>query len=71
MIPERMKELMDEKYVVKVIRGFVRDQQDKGKSIQTIEKYKRIIQEFINWLKQTNGDIEHLTRMDIQQYINH
>lgn len=62
---------MDEKYVVKVMEGFVQDQQDKGKSMQTIEKYKRIIQEFINWLKQTNGDIKDLTRMDIQQYINH
>jgi integrase/recombinase XerD len=66
-----MKELMGEKYVVKVMKEFVQDQQDKGKSMQTIEKYRRIIQEFINWLKQTNGDVDHLTRMDIQQYINH
>lgn len=62
---------MDEKTVVKVIDGFIHDQQAQGKSTQTIEKYTRIIREFVKWLKQNNGDLLRLTRIDIQQFINH
>lgn len=62
---------MDEKTVVKVIDGFIHDQQVKGKSIRTIEKYTRIIREFAQWLKKNNGDLNQLTRIDIQQFINH
>jgi integrase/recombinase XerD len=71
MIPEKVGERMNEKYVVKVIREFVQDQLDKGKSFQTIEKYRSVVEAFVNWLKQNNGDIDCLTRIDIQQYINH
>ncbi|MBA4494511.1 tyrosine-type recombinase/integrase [Paenactinomyces guangxiensis] len=62
---------MDEKTVAKVIDSFISEQQEKGKNSQTIDKYTRIIREFAQWLKQNKGDLHQLTRIDIQQFINH
>lgn len=60
---------MDEKSVVELIKRFSHDQLTKGKSEQTIDKYIRIINEFVQWLGQNHRDLAQLSSVDLQQYI--
>lgn len=62
---------MGEKSDAKVIEGFIRDLHEKGSSPGTVKTYTRIIQEFSEWLKRNGGDMDRLTRVDVQQYIHH
>ncbi|MFC7440460.1 tyrosine-type recombinase/integrase [Laceyella putida] len=62
---------MDEKSVVKVIERFCQDQIAKGKRKQTIDKYMRIINEFVQWINQNEGSLRQLTSVDLQQFIYH
>lgn len=62
---------MDEKSVVKIIQSFIDAQRNVGKSEGTIKIYARKINEFIDWLKINEGDVHQLTRIDVQQFIQH
>lgn len=63
--------LMGEKSVAKVTGEFIGTQRNEGKSEGTIKTYTRILNEFIEWLQKNQGDIQQLTRIDVQQYINY
>lgn len=62
---------MVEKSDAKVIEGFIRCLNSEGNSSGTIQTYTRIIREFANWLKDNGGNLNQLTRVDVQQYIHH
>lgn len=62
---------MTEKSDAKVAEGFILDLQAKGSGPGTIKTYTRIIQEFSEWLKRNGGDMDRLTRVDVQQYIHY
>ncbi|MDE4086186.1 tyrosine-type recombinase/integrase [Planococcus maritimus] len=66
------------KSVMKVIEGngdfftrFESNQLDKGKAEGTVEVYVRELKRLDEWLKQSGGDIESITRFDVQAYMNH
>lgn len=60
---------MEQKSDAKVIHGFIKNLESDGRSPGTIKNYTRSIREFSEWLKQSDGDITRLTRVDVQQYI--
>lgn len=60
---------MEQKSDAKVIGGFIHALESDGCSQGTIQNYKRSIREFSEWLKENDGDITRLTRVDVQQYI--
>lgn len=62
---------MEQKSDAKVIEGLIQALEAKGKSPSTIQTYNRIIRNFMNWLKTYGGDLNQLTRIDIQQYIHY
>ncbi|MDQ0418772.1 integrase/recombinase XerD [Croceifilum oryzae] len=59
------------KVYVKVIDDFLVDQKEKGRSIETVKKYNSILQQFSSWVDKQGGDVNDLTRVDVQNYINH
>lgn len=60
---------MDEKSVVKVIDVFLSYILERGKSKLTVKTYKHTLEMFNVWLKENNGDLANLTRLDVQQFI--
>lgn len=60
---------MEQKSDAKVILGLIEHLESDGCSPGTIKNYTRSIREFSEWLKQNDGDIIRLTRVDLQQYI--
>lgn len=62
---------MIEKSDAKVIEGVVQYLDSEGSSLGTVQTYTRIIRKFSNWLKDNDGSLTQLTRIDIQQYIQH
>ncbi|WP_040674871.1 tyrosine-type recombinase/integrase [Paenibacillus terrigena] len=48
---------------------FIKDQEARGKSDNTVSTYRRIMMSFVEWLDTNGGDITDLTRYDVQSYI--
>lgn len=53
------------------VNDFVKYLQDEGKKKNTIDTYKKIIESFAEWLEQNGGELDELTRFDVQLYIKH
>lgn len=53
------------------LNGFTRYLEQQGKSAKTITDYNRHINAFAAWLSEQGGNINDLTRHDVQQYIKH
>ena len=62
---------MEQKSDAKVIERFMQVLESEGCSPGTIKNYTRSIREFSGWLQENGGDINQLTRVDVQQYIYH
>ncbi|QQE81552.1 tyrosine-type recombinase/integrase [Alicyclobacillus sp. SO9] len=58
-------------YCVEVVDRFREEQIEKGRSELTAKTYTNTLCKFNEWLLQNEGDINNLTRHDIQSYINH
>ncbi|MBH8603662.1 tyrosine-type recombinase/integrase [Thermoactinomyces sp. CICC 10522] len=53
------------------LNGFTRYLEEQGKSAKTIADYKRHVNNFAAWLTEQGGDIDTLTRHDVQQYMKY
>lgn len=69
---------MSEKSVMKVIGGnndffarFEYNQLDKGKAAGTVAVYVRELKKLNEWLQASGGNIETITRFDVQSYIDY
>jgi integrase/recombinase XerD len=62
---------MVEKHCAEVIEKFRVAQIDEGKSPLTAKTYVHTLTKFHEWLLKNEGDINELTRHDVQSYINH
>lgn len=56
---------------VVLLDGFTRYLEEQGKSAKTIADYKRHVNNFAAWLTEQGGDIDALTRHDVQQYMKY
>jgi integrase/recombinase XerD len=54
---------------IPLIQNFCAWLQEQKKSPNTIKTYKRELEKYQEWLQERDGDIHHLTKMDIQSYI--
>jgi integrase/recombinase XerD len=54
-----------------VVVEFVEAMKQKGKSAQTLRTYTYTLEAFGQWLEQTDGSLDNLTRFDVQAYMNH
>ncbi|MCH5584881.1 site-specific integrase [Shimazuella sp. AN120528] len=50
--------------------GFEIYLREKGNREKTIEDYVRHVNNFQKWIRSEGSSLEHVTRYDIQQYIN-
>lgn len=53
-----------------LIHKFIIDQEEQGKSENTILTYRRVVLAFSHWLKQQKKDIHSINQNDVQCYIN-
>lgn len=51
------------------VDSFITDQEARGKSDNTVSTYRRIMMAFVEWLNNNGGNINDLTRYDVQAYI--
>ncbi|QGG57896.1 tyrosine-type recombinase/integrase [Paenibacillus sp. B01] len=56
---------------VEKFSDFAAVQIERGKSANTIKTYCYALQTFASWLHDSGGNIDKLTRIDLQQYIKH
>ncbi|WP_029422777.1 tyrosine-type recombinase/integrase [Alicyclobacillus macrosporangiidus] len=61
---------MSENFVAQ-LNAFFSYLRDKGKSENTVRNYTRTLMEFDRWLNENGGEFDRLTRLDVQQFINH
>lgn len=57
--------------IAEVIHHFTKDQLDKGKAQATAKTYGIVLQQFATWMEGSEGQLEGITRHDVQSYINH
>jgi integrase/recombinase XerD len=62
---------MSRKSCVQIIEDFITYILDRGQSELTAKNYGYTLEKFNDWLQENNGDISNLTRIDLQQYIQH
>ncbi|GAB7058251.1 tyrosine recombinase XerA [Paenibacillus sp. YK5] len=60
-----------QKSCVELLGDFVAAQSESGKSPNTIKTYCYSLQAFASWLHEGGGNIDNLTRVDVQQYIKY
>ncbi|WP_068700128.1 tyrosine-type recombinase/integrase [Paenibacillus yonginensis] len=60
-----------QKSCVELLGDFTSSQSESGKSSNTIKTYCYSLQAFASWLHNSGGNIDKLTRVDVQQYIKH
>lgn len=60
-----------EKTCVELFDDFEIAQSNSGKSSNTIKTYRYALKTFASWLRDSGGNIDNLTRVDVQQYIKY
>lgn len=60
-----------EKTCVELFDDFEIAQSNSGKSSNTIKTYRYALNTFASWLRDSGGNIDNLTRVDVQQYIKY
>ncbi|MEK4731384.1 tyrosine-type recombinase/integrase [Paenibacillus sp. FSL L8-0641] len=65
-----MEELSMEKCCVEVL-SFLKEQEALGKSENTVRTYMRIMNAFVSWIEPNGGEVNDLTRYDVQAYIKY
>lgn len=51
------------------VERFIEEQKHAGKADNTVKTYERIMNAFVDWLEHNGGDLQELTRYDVQAYI--
>jgi integrase/recombinase XerD len=62
---------MIRKSCVQIIKDFISHVLARGQSELTAKNYQYTLERFNEWLNANGGKLEDLTRIDVQQYLQH